>query len=150
MADYYTHFSTLIHFRDRKEQLWLLAQLDAQDTSAEDEGPYCNYKDEPNNQAVWVYTEESGNVNGLADLVARFQTRFAIPTPWILEWANTCSRPVLDSFSGGAIAVYKGKIHHIWPHDLAKRWIKQQTRKEIQAQQRTSTNTPPPQELTHA
>lgn len=141
MADYYTRFSTLIPYRTRREQLWLLAQLDAQDTSADDDGPYCSYAHQPKEQAVWVYTEESGNVNGLADLVARFQLRFAIPTPWILEWATTCSRPILDSFSGGAIAVYQGKIQTFWPQGLAERWIKQQVRRQTRAQ---------PQETTHA
>lgn len=128
MANYYTSFSTLIPYRTRREQLWLLAQLEAQDTSADEDGPYCSYTHHPKEQAVWVYTEESGNVEGLADLVARFQLRFAIPTPWILEWANTCSRPVLDAFGGGAIAVYQGKIQTFWPQGLAERWIARQKR----------------------
>ena len=54
MANYYTSFSTHIKYRNREEQLWLLAQLDAQDTSADDDGPYCNYEDDPKEQAVWV------------------------------------------------------------------------------------------------
>ncbi|TKB71235.1 MAG: hypothetical protein E8D46_17870 [Nitrospira sp.] len=144
MANYYTSFSTHIKYRNREEQLWLLAQLDAQDTSADDDGPYCNYEDDPKEQAVWVYTEESGNVDGVADLVARFQTRFTIPTPWILEWANTCSSPRLDSFSGGAMAVYKGNSHTIWPHGLAERWIKQQERKAQKTRTRALNVTPSP------
>lgn len=141
MANYYTAFSTQIPYRTRPEQLWLLAQLDAQDTSAEDGGPYCQYEHMPKDQAVWVYSEESGNIDGLADLVARFQTRFTSDTPWILEWANTCSRPILDSFSGGAVVVYKGTIHGICPHDLAKQWIAKQIKKEIRAQRLTLQET---------
>lgn len=150
MANYYSQFSTHIPYRTRKEELWLLAQLEAQDTSGDDDGPYCNYAHHPKAQAVWVYTEESGNVDALANLVARFQTRFAIPTPWTLEWANTSSRPVLDSFSGGAIVVYNGKIHYISPRDLAERWIKQQIKRRARTQKPALTNTPPTQEPVHA
>lgn len=149
MANYYSQFSTHIPYRTRQEELWLLAQLDAQDTSADDDGPYCNYVHHPKEHALWVYTDESGNVDGLANLVARFQTRFSIPTPWILEWANTCSRPVLDSFSGGAIAVYQGHIHNICPHSLAERWIAQQQRKGQRAQTRASILIPSEQDASH-
>ena len=130
MADYYTRFSTSIPYRTQQERLWLLAQLGEQGQDQDENDWYCDYEDDHDKKTIWVHSEESGNPHALANLIARFQTRFDISTPWTIGWANTCSRPRIDAFDGGALAVYKGKICVASPHKLINQWIARQQRKE--------------------
>ena len=54
---------------------------------------------------VWVGSEDSGDVNYTADLVRAFLKRFALDLVVSFEWANTCSKPRLDAFGGGAVVI---------------------------------------------
>ena len=55
--------------------------------------------------SVWVCAEECGDVEYTASLVQALLRRFELDLVVGFEWANTCSRPRLDGFGGGAVAV---------------------------------------------
>jgi hypothetical protein len=59
---------------------------------------------------LWVYAEESGDVEQVAYFVQLFLKQFAADGWWTLTWANTCSRPLIRQFSGGALLVTAGEI----------------------------------------
>ena len=55
--------------------------------------------------SLWIYAEESGDVEQVAYLAQLFLKRFAPDGWWTLTWANTCSRMQVGQFSGGAVLV---------------------------------------------
>lgn len=55
---------------------------------------------------LWVHTEESANVEYIADFMGLYLRHFEIRDQAIgFTWANTCSKMMLDSFDGGACVV---------------------------------------------
>lgn len=54
---------------------------------------------------VWVGSEDSGDVDYTADLAQAFLRHFDLDLVVSFEWANTCSRPRLDAFGGGAVVI---------------------------------------------
>ncbi len=54
---------------------------------------------------VWVGSEDLGDVDYTADLVQAFLKRFDLDLVVSFEWANTCSKPRLDAFGGGAVVI---------------------------------------------
>ena len=123
MADYFTLFSTTILYANDSQRDWLLKTLAAANPFP---GDICQYEDQPDEHHIWVYAEDYGDPDALADLIATFQHEFQLPTPWILTWAHSCSKPALDSFSGGGLCVYRGTIHHCIPELLIQEHLKSQ------------------------
>jgi len=60
--------------------------------------------------SIWIHGEESGDLDRIADAVSEWQLKFDIQEPWSLQWADTCSKPRLDEFGGGAVFIHKGEI----------------------------------------
>ena len=54
---------------------------------------------------VWVGSEDSGDVDYTADLVQALLKRFNLDLVVSFEWANTCSKPRLGAFGGGAVVI---------------------------------------------
>lgn len=55
--------------------------------------------------SLWIYAQESGDVEQVAYFVQLFLKQFAPDGWWTLTWATTCSRPLIRQFSGGALLV---------------------------------------------
>ena len=55
--------------------------------------------------SLWIYAEESGDVEQVAYFVQLFLKQFAPDSWWTLTWANTCNRMLVGQFSGGAVLV---------------------------------------------
>jgi len=53
----------------------------------------------------------------LREMIIRFDPEAII----YLEWANTCSRPLIDSFNGGAAVVHKNGTHNI----TTAQWVRE-------------------------
>jgi hypothetical protein len=56
---------------------------------------------------VYMYAEESGNVESCADLIANYMKHFDINGYFRLEFATTCSRPRPGEFGGGVCCITK-------------------------------------------
>ena len=122
MANIYLQFSALIPCDTEAQKQWLAAKFDEQAES--DDGPVCSYEIE--SDGVWVYAEEYGDPECLAEIVAVYQRQFDRQNGWILSWSQTCSKMRLDEFAGGAVAVYRGATHFVVPDSIAYEWIQQQ------------------------
>jgi len=130
LANNYLLFSTLIHCATEEQQDWLVAKLEAQEDEYVCE--FMRQKDvEPDADErkfdVWVYTDESGEIDLLADIVCEFQKQFDLTEPWTLTYAETCSKPRLDEFCGGTIVCYKGEAYYMHAFEWAERKIKELT-----------------------
>ena len=58
---------------------------------------------------VWMYHDESIDVEFVAFLAQALLEAFEIDEPFVFSWSYTCSKPRLDEFGGGACAVRRGK-----------------------------------------
>ena len=121
MADYYTYFSAMfdlpIQHKELVDQL-LENKLDPFEVidweSADEITPGFCYKWELDHgrqlACLWIYAEEGDdNVTNVATFVCYIQKRFQLEEPWGMEWSNSCSKPRLDAFGGGAVVCHLGK-----------------------------------------
>ena len=128
MADYYTQFSSMIPCDTLEQMEWLVAELGEDD---EDYGQAVEF--ETNNSTkerpfdIWIYSDESADLEQLASIICEYQKHFDLKEPWYLEWANTCSKSRLDGFSGGAFVCYQGKEHWMNTADFVGTKIKELT-----------------------
>ena len=74
--------------------------------------PCIEVTHDENEETVWVRSENSGDVDYTVDLVQAFLKRFELDLVTGFQWANTCSRPRLDAFGGGAVAI--SRRNAIW------------------------------------
>ena len=127
MANYYTEFSFAIPIKEGTEDdvRTALAERDNEAERIEEQDPdqyyerfvNCNYSLEES--SVWVYSEDDGNVEAAVDFTQWFLEYMGIDGAVLITWANTCSKPRLDSFSGGAMLVDKtGVLDHCIPSNV--------------------------------
>jgi len=128
MANNYQEFSEEIVCRTKEEYEALLNAL----TTSKDEEDYppCETYGDPEALSIWLHAEESGDIEKLANIISEFQTEFSNPEPFFLSWADTCSKPRIGEFSGGAVAIYKGEAKYFLPIQLAKQWVQRKRKQE--------------------
>ena len=140
MANYYTQFSFAIPLDSPEEKEWArdvvdaLLRHDAEEPIdgddavladiLPDEPEYIGYTAEIDDDGIWVHADESGTPSDAVLLVQAWLKRFD-PTGWLaFSWANTCDRPRLDSFGGGAAFVTADDAQYLdsdqWIYDLEK------------------------------
>ena len=130
MANNYLSFSEMISNLTEEEKDWWKEELEAPDfissevdedgepiEDEEAEAQWCRdrgieYVDEwPGVQwtlegkGIWFYTEEYGNVDILANLIQSFFEKFRPSATMGITWSETCSKPRLSEFGGGAVFI---------------------------------------------
>lgn len=58
-----------------------------------------------------IYDDESAHVECLALIIQQAMARHNISAPIWFEWANTCSKPRIDAYGGGAVVITKDECH---------------------------------------
>ena len=131
MAQNYQQFSTTVDYTTEEQRQWLSVELSKENEDGYTPNEYqdCKKENDPIGY-FWVYAEESGDIERLAEIVSDYQQKFNLLGEWILRWACWCSKLRVDEFSGGAVAVYKGKVKWIDPYTIARKWIDKQTPKK--------------------
>jgi hypothetical protein len=61
--------------------------------------------DETLGRHLWVYAHDWGYVDNVAHLVRKFLKQFRPDDCWSLTWSETCSKPRVGQFGGGAVFV---------------------------------------------
>lgn len=54
---------------------------------------------------LWVYSEESGDIDNLSIFVQAYLKKFMPKAHFTMQWASTCSKPRVGEFHGGAMVV---------------------------------------------
>lgn len=67
-----------------------------------DEEVMIEYQLELETPGIWFFAEGSFDPDDLAELIHEILCEFSLP-PCGFEWVNSCTKPQLDSFSGGAV-----------------------------------------------
>jgi hypothetical protein len=74
--------------------------------------------------AAWFHADDCGDVEYTADLLAAMLAAFDSDAILSFTWANTCSKPRLDEFDGGAVVITKDDTKWLSP----SRWIDEQVK----------------------
>ena len=107
MADYYTHFSCLLDVgtpENAAQALYLYRAL-AEDADGEDppsDGFDLSIVPEFGGTQLWIRDGGAGDPEHVIRFVKRCAAAFGLTGLWGLQYANTCSRPRVDGFGGGA------------------------------------------------
>jgi len=107
MADYFTHFSCLLDVgtpENAARALDLYNALSAEGASEEPPsgGFLLSIQPEHGGTNLWMRDDVTGDPERLIQFVKRCAAAFSLTGRWGFQYANTCSRPRLDSFGGGA------------------------------------------------
>src|SRR5690606_33114807 len=107
MADYYTHFSCLLDVgtpENAARALDLYTAL-ADDNAAEDppsEGFLLSIQPEHGGTQLWMRDDVTGDPEHVVHFVKRCAAEFGLSGLWGFQYANSCSKPRIDGFGGGA------------------------------------------------
>lgn len=102
MADYFTHFSCLLDVGPQENAAQALALYAAppdDEDDAFDDG-FALSIDE--GSRLWMRDDASGDPEKVIRFVRQYAAAFDLTGLWGFEYANTCSRPRVDGFGGGA------------------------------------------------
>jgi hypothetical protein len=132
MAENYLEFSTDLEIRSADERRWLEEQLEEvehQDGTVPrflldhpelEAGSVAGFEIAWKDDSVVFYSEESGDVDHLVHLVQKFLRAFRPHEAWSVTWAETCSKPRIDEFGGGAAFVTASEVHWISAHQFVE------------------------------
>ena len=114
MADYFTHFSCLIDVGTPDKAARALAlfhDLRAADQDADDPevaGFTLVHQDAPEGSTLWIHDDHHGDVEAVIRFVLRLAEDLDLTGLWGFDYANTCSRPRVEAFGGGAHVIDLG------------------------------------------
>ena len=128
MADYYTSFSCQLDVgtaEKARRTMALLTLLRAED-EATDEWQFSGFavelQDCPDGSVLWIHDDHHGDVENVIAFVLRCAEELDLTGLWGFTYADTCSRPRLDAFGGGAHVIDLGKRKSIgWIS--AREWL---------------------------
>lgn len=107
MADYFTHFSCLLDVgtpQNAARALDLYNALSEAGAAEEppSEGFLVSIQPEHGGSQLWLRDDVSGDPERLIQFVKLCAAEFGLKGRWGFQYANTCSRPRLNAFGGGA------------------------------------------------
>lgn len=107
MADYFTHFSCLLDVGTPANAARALDLYNAlSEAGASEEPPSDGFllsiQPEHGGSALWMRDDVTGDPERVIQFVKRCAAEFQLTGRWGFQYANTCSKPRLDGFSGGA------------------------------------------------
>jgi hypothetical protein len=133
MADNYTEFSESLSIESQTEEEWVRAALTTGPASwlpdpddDDDLGFEWEFQGElgrrEDSRRLCLYSVEHGSAYNAALFVQAFLRRFRPDRSFALSYAETCSKPRVGAFGGGALFVTAGEIRGI----STVEWLDQQ------------------------
>lgn len=110
MADYFTRFSCLLGVGtadNATKALSLYETLSAEiDAAAKgDIGFQLEVQPEVDGVWLWIHDDIDGDTNHAVAYVQRLAEELDLTGLWGFTWVQTCSRPRIDAFAGGACVI---------------------------------------------
>lgn len=107
MADYFTHFSCLLDVGTPENAARALDLYNglSDENATEDlpsDGFLLSIQPDHGGTHLWVYDDGNGDPEHVIQFVKRCAAEFGLTGRWGFQYANTCSRPRIDVFGGGA------------------------------------------------
>lgn len=129
MSDNYSEYSFLIEDITVDQANWLQDQitnnLEAYNTDPDFEIDVDDFGDiEDTADGLWLHSEYGFN-DCLAELLKAYLAKFRPDETIIVQWAEYCSSPKLDSFGGGACIITPVEIKYL----VTSSWLDEQVKK---------------------
>jgi hypothetical protein len=107
MAEYFTHFSCLLDVGTPENAARALDLYNSPFEEAASEvslsdGFVLSIEPKHNGTELWMRHDVTGDPERLIQFVKTCAAEFGLRGRWGFQYANTCSRPRLDGFGGGA------------------------------------------------
>ena len=107
MADYYTHFSCLLAVGTPENAARALELYNAlaDDNATEappSDGFLLSIQPEHGGTQLWMRDDVTGDPEHVVQFVKRCAAEFGLSGLWGFQYANSCSKPRIDGFGGGA------------------------------------------------
>ena len=105
MADYFTHFSCLLDVGTPQNAARALDLYNRLSEAAEDppsDGFLLSIQPEHGGRRLWIRDDVTGDPQRVIDFVLLCAKTFGLTGCWGFQYANTCSRPRINAFGGGA------------------------------------------------
>ena len=107
MADFFTHFSCVLDVGTPDNAARALDLYNAlMEENAQEEPPsdafLLSIQPEHGGTVLWIRDDVTGDPQTVITFVLRCAEAFDLKGRWGFQWANTCSRPRIDAFGGGA------------------------------------------------
>jgi len=107
MADYYTHFSCLLDVGTpanavRALDLYTQLSVDGVSEDPPSDGFALSIEPEHGGTRLWMRDDVTGDQESLITFVRICAKEFGLTGRWGFQFANSCSRPRIDAFGGGA------------------------------------------------
>lgn len=108
MANYFTHFSCLLDVGTPSNAALAVAlfqQLRLEDQEADEpqvSGFDLSIQDGPDSSILWLRDDEHSDIEQVIGFVLRVAADLDLSGLWGFEYSNSCSRPRLGAFGGGA------------------------------------------------
>ena len=124
MANNYQQHSFMIDKLTPTEVTWLETKFeDLNKINDDDEGEYVDIgsteiERRDDGADLWLYAEEGADLDCLVDFLQDFLKENRPDSYLGFEWANTCSKMRLDSFSGGAVFITADKTDWVSTYDF--------------------------------
>ena len=113
MANNYTRSSSMLAIsKDKHTQAQAIIDK-FMEQFEEDDDEYCGIQVELEPDGVWIYGEESFDVDQAACLAQMLVDELEIDEPFAFSWAYTCSKMRIDEFGGGACLVRRGLPYEV-------------------------------------
>lgn len=132
MADYYTHFSVAVRLPGKRATAWALGELlrrrrrrqeliDASDDDGAD-AISIDFDSTVENGCLYITDNgATGNVEHVAEFLQALMKVGYVKDPVAVQWADSCSRPRPNSFTGGAVVVTPRKLYWFIVPDLVEK-----------------------------
>lgn len=111
MADYFTHFSCLFDVGTAENTLRALDLYESAEPNEHDRRPSDGFAlstPEEGSTKLWIRDDGSGDPELVIEFVLFCAAEFNLKGLWGFTWADTCNRPRLDAFGGGAHVIDLG------------------------------------------
>ena len=105
MADYFTQFSTMLTTESHEKAIQISALFDTFCEARMEAEESIGFEVFVQNNDLWLYSDDAGSPE---DVIMFFETHakdMGLTGYLGFEWANTCSKPRLDAFGGGACII---------------------------------------------
>ena len=96
---------------------WLLGELGLVMAEQVDYWPNFEWEFEntPKGRNLWIYSDYSGDVEHVGFFVSAYLTKFHPELYWSMEYAFTCTKPIIGAFGGGGIFVTADEVKWFSP-----------------------------------
>lgn len=98
--------------------------------------PGFGYQIDADGKDLWIHSEDSGNIENVVNFITRYLQKFHQDKCWSMSWADTCDRPRVGEFGGGAVFVTAKRVSWVntysWMHRQREQWLKKSmSKKEV-------------------